>query len=158
MQNTSKFGVVTATIAAIIGLMSSVRAEDRSLPYDSGVTASAFGVRVGVDYDLKEQGDDIIFCIKFSTPVAGERRCVNVTAGVNPAVGKCYQVMTEIPVMMPPLKSLWAESCSSGLGHCREGYKWVSVSLIAKAGFHGGIPTQNATLMSGDWYRTRQRC
>lgn len=131
--------------------------EDRSLPFSDSARINAFGITVGYAYEVRHDGDDVVHCVEFSAPVASSKRCVNVTAGVNPAQGKCWQVMTEIPIFMPPLKSIWAESCSSGLGHCREGNLWVSTSLILKAGFHVGS-TQNYTAVSNKWYRTKHRC
>lgn len=157
----SKFAL--AALAAFAVLAPSATAqdvgrEDRPIPFSDDLTVNIRGVSVGFAYEVRYDGDDVIHCVQFSTPVASQRRCVNITDGVNPAAGKCFQVMTEIPVFLPPMKSVWAESCSSGLGHCREGRQWVSTSVIIKAGFHGGIPTQNLTAVSNKWYRTKHRC
>lgn len=154
----SRSTITLAAFAAFAVLGLSANAEDRSLPYGESKSATVRGVPISFSFRLQEDSHgDAILTTNFSSPFAGSGRTVDVTDGVNPAVGKCFQVSDEVPTMQLPMKSYWFEACSSGF-HCRGGRKWVSVAIHFKIGFHGGIPTQTATLMSGDWYRSKNSC
>lgn len=123
----------------------------------SSVNVQLANVEAG--FELVEQGGDVYLHsdIRGSVGVGlqasvRDQRATNVSAGVNPSQGQCWEIT-------PTTAGFWTEACSSGF-HCQNGRKVISVASRSKMRPVAGVGSTQVIRewFSGKWYRTSYSC